>query len=45
MQFALSAAVKISSTVPVRSCSHSDLPTSTPRAARKVLAIPPPMIR
>ena len=30
---------------PVSSCSHSDLPTFTPRAARKVLAMPPPMIR
>jgi hypothetical protein len=26
-----------------RSCSHSDLPTSMPRAARKVLAMPPPI--
>ena len=29
--------------VSARSCSHSDLPTSVPRAARKVLAMPPPM--
>ena len=27
-----------------RSCSHSDLPTACPCAARKVLAMPPPMI-
>src|SRR3546814_3018987 len=34
-----------SSAVSVRSCSHSDLPTLIPRAARKVLAMPPPMMR
>ena len=42
---AFSALSRISSAVPVRSCSHRLLPTSTPRAARKVLAMPPPMIR
>ncbi len=31
--------------VSARSCSHSDLPTFTPLAARKVLAMPPPMTR
>ena len=42
---AASAASRICSTVAAKSCSNNDLPTFTPRAARKVLAIPPPMIR
>ena len=45
VQPAASAASMIASTCAVRSCSHRLLPTSTPRAARKVLAMPPPIIR
>ena len=39
------ASIMICFAVEARSCSHSDLPTSVPRAARKVLAMPPPMTR
>ena len=45
VQPAWSALSMIALAVAARSCSHSDLPTSTPRAARKVFAMPPPMIR
>src|SRR3954447_14512379 len=45
VQPASSARSKIAFASPASSCSHSDLPTFTPRAARKVLAMPPPMIR
>ena len=42
-QLAASAAARISRAVSARSFSHSDLPTALPCAARKVLAMPPPM--
>ena len=38
------ALARMSRAVSARSCSHSDLPTSLPCAARNVLAMPPPMI-
>ena len=39
-----SALARMSRAVSARSCSASDLPTGLPCAARKVLAMPPPMI-
>ena len=42
---AAAAAPETARAVSSRSGSHSDFPTSTPRAARKVLAMPPPTIR
>ena len=38
------ALARMSRAVGTRSCSHSDLPTACPCAARNVLAMPPPMI-
>ena len=39
------ALARISRAVGKRSCSHKDLPTACPSAARKVLAMAPPMTR
>jgi hypothetical protein len=43
VQFRPLALAMMSFAVATRSCSHSDLPTGWPWAARNVLAMPPPM--